>query len=213
MGSLFLLLFIGFILAILVWIVIKVPWWAKPLVIVGAFLAVTADGYLGRRKLEKMCQEQGGLHIYKTVGGVEGFGLGERRPTPSWIEGKGYLFVEGKYRDGMVDRLSIDSLGNITKKNNVSPKGKYQIVTKSNSNDFKSRYYKWEVTLTDDSGEILAKAINFGYRGGWLERFINALYVSRAPVVLCSSSVDHTELSVWKENIIPKVLKPKKKEK
>ncbi len=63
MGSLFLLLFIGFILAILVWIVIKVPWWAKPLVIIFAFLAVKGDVYLGKREFKKICAEQSGLHI------------------------------------------------------------------------------------------------------------------------------------------------------
>ncbi len=212
MGSLFLLLFIGFILAILIWIVIKVPWWAKPLVVIGAFLAVTADGYLGRRKLEKMCQEQGGVHIYKTVNSVEGFDLGLWRPTPYWIKDKGYIFIEGHHFSETVERLSISDNGEIKKENDVKPKSKYTIRAYTN-NDTPQRYYTtWRTVILNQHNDILAETVIIGYEGGWVSRFIAGLYASKSKDGFCPTT-EYNNLSFWKENIIPKVLKPKKKEK
>ncbi len=213
MGSLFLLLFIGFILAILVWIVIKVPWWAKPLVVIGAFLAVTADGYLGRRKLEKMCQEQGGLHIYKTVDNVEGFELGNSSLKKYLIEKYGYVYVERKsYEKGKVDRLRTNNNSEFLLEKDVIPKSTY-LVDNIPNKLIVGNYEidKYQITNKND-GSVLAEYIVIGYFGGWVDRFLNAAYASQGAFVAYCPVTDGGNYESRLKMII-NTLKPKKKEK
>ncbi len=148
MGSLFLLLFIGFVLAILIWIVIKVPWWAKPLIIIGAFLAV----------MEKMCQEQGGLHIYKTVDNVEGVEIMYGYPDIFMIKDYDYSFVEG-----WGERLEQQQNGTVLKRENVIPKSMYQIAYLTNSN-FNKYYYEFSAKIFNrKSKNVLASYNSYGY--------------------------------------------------
>lgn len=213
-GLLLLVLVAGY-----VWLVYRiiqrVPRWAKPLVVIIAFLALTADDYLGRKKLEKMCEEQGGLHIYRTVEGVEGFNLGLWKPTPYWIKDKGYIFIEGHYFSETVERLSISDNGEIKKENEVKPKSKYTIRDYT-KNDTPQRYYTtWRTVILNQHNDILAETVIIGYEGGWTSRFIAKLYASKSIVKLCSPMLDTDveSLDFWKANVIPKVLKPKNQEK
>ncbi len=213
MGSLFLLLFIGFILAILVWIVIKVPWWAKPLIIIGAFLAVTADGYLGRRKLEKMCQEQGGLHIYKTVNNVEGFEQ-NMNISSSWDERfNDYSFIEGKSdTSGKVNRITRNSSGKVVYEKDVNAKSRYLVIY-NHTPKIDANYRLLSEQIVDKkTKEILAEVKSFAYRGGWADRFVTGLYASK-PSIHCPKPIhEQYRFYMWDKNI-SKILKPKKKEK
>lgn len=212
MGGLLILALVAGYLWLIYQITKRVPRWVKPLVVIVAFLVVSTDGYLGRKKLEKMCEEQGGLHIYETVEGVEGIGIGDWIPTEYWLTEKGYHFVEGNIKtSGLVDRLTIQGNGIITKEINVNQISSYKFKYES-INNYPEKYFFTDNTMIVNQGDfILVKATIIGYYGGWIERFIGGIYANKMTVALCPKS-DSYNLMFWKANI-DRFLKPKKKEK
>ena len=70
LGLLLIGLYIGGAYKIVQWIK---PIWGKTLAVVVVVLIPTADAVYGRIKLKQMCEADGGLKIYRTVEGVEGF--------------------------------------------------------------------------------------------------------------------------------------------
>lgn len=153
--------------------------WGKALAIVVFVLVPTTDAVYGRIKLRQMCEAEGGLKIYKTVEGVEGLYVDEFRPDSTWIGMYGYRFVEGKDYDGKYMRLSRGSDGKIVEEKNVALKSQYRY--EYSGGDFGIGYALEEKRILDlQTNEILARARNISYEGGWAERFIARFSGSRS---------------------------------
>ncbi len=209
MGSLFLLLFIGFILALLVWIVIKVPWWAKPLVIIVAFLAVKGDVYLGRKEFKQICKEQSGLHIYETAENVAGLETKDSLRESPWLTKYNFRYVEKK-RGRKIERLTKQADGNILREEVPKMKSKYKIkFSQDLTSNKKFSFTKYQVIRKTDQ-KIMASYNYIGYKGGWVSRSLAALYASSSKIAVCPK--EERQMFFWDANIT-KVLKPRKEEK
>jgi len=158
------------------------PAWARVLVTLAVVLVPTADAVYGRIKLRQMCAAEGGLKIYKTVEGVEGLYVDEFHPGPTWISMYGYRFVEGKDYDGKHMRLSLGSDGKIVEERYVTLRSRYGY--EYSGGDFGTGYAYGEKRIRDlKTGEILARARNLSYEGGWAERTIAAFSDARSGFV------------------------------
>jgi hypothetical protein len=181
------------LIAVYVWGAAKLfrrigPYWAKALVAIAAILIPTADAAYGRIKLNQMCEAEGGLHIYRVVDGVEGFLDPGSEPHEGWLKTLGYLFVEGKGARGEFSRLSLNVDGGVLREEEVTPKSKYVFETKRGSPD--DIYYRVEQSVrVRDSQELLGRAVNIAYRGGWFERFVSGLYASKGTADRCGQDI------------------------
>ena len=150
------------------------PRWGKVIAIIVFALLPTADGYYGRIKLKQMCVEEGGLKIYKTVEGVEGFDIGQLGPTPEWLTKSGYRFVEGRRLGGGTMRLSLKPDGKILEEIDLDPrelKSRYRFEFPGGR--FGAGYIRATDLIRDlQTNEILSRYVNIGYEGGWAERFL-----------------------------------------
>jgi len=201
MGGLAVLLLLGFYL----WGAYKIvrlakPRWAKALVILVVILIPTADAVYGRIKLRQMCEAEGGLKVYKVMEGVEGFDNPKDEPLEQWLRINGFKFIEGIDRSGKPSRMSLRADGTIALELGVAPISKYFYEdTHGNSDDI---FYRIEKTIrVRNTDEVLSRAVNFSYAGGWVERFVDSLYAARGTAGRCGPDVLITEL-------VTKTLKP-----
>lgn len=167
--------------------------WAKALVVVTAILIPTADAVYGRIKLKQMCEAEGGLHIYRVVDGVEGFDDPTDEPREGSIKTDGYKFVEGEELGGKRSRLSLQPDGKVIREIGVVPVSEY--VYEMDKGNFHDTYHRTETRIrTRSSGEVLSRAVNIRYAGGWAERFVNGLYAASGNAGDCGPIVYRTEL-------------------
>src|SRR3989304_2288943 len=102
-----------------VWVAYKVvrrikPNWGKALAVAVFVLIPTADAVYGRIKLKQLCEAEGGVKIYRTVEGVEGFYGFPMSPAPEWLTKHGYRFLEGTdYPDGKPMRMKLGPDGKV----------------------------------------------------------------------------------------------------
>lgn len=192
MGGLLVLFLIG----LYVWVAYKVvrrarPIWGKALIVVVAILIPTADAVYGRYKLMEMCAAEGGLRIYRVVEGVAGFDDPKSRPTEGWLTKHGYQFIEGEELSGKRFRLSRRPDGTFLREEGITPISEY--VYEIELGDAKDIFYRIEQRIrVRATGEILSRAVNFSYAGGWFERFVNGLYAARGTAGTCGPDVDIT---------------------
>ena len=179
MGGLLVLFLLGFY----VWGAYKIvrwikPVWGKALVLVAVLLIPTADAVYGRIKLKQMCETEGGLKIYKTAQWVEGFRDGRSRPEEEWVIRYGYRFVEGEGANGKPARVSRQANGTVRMENNITPISRYAFEREGNDigHGFRSGEYRVVDIVTN---ERLGVYINFGYEGGWIERFVAEIYAAK----------------------------------
>lgn len=176
------------------------PHWKKALVVIAAILLPTADAVYGRIKLKQMCEAEGGLHIYRVVDGVEGFGDPKSRPTEGWVTKYGYRFVEGREANGKNSRLTLKPDGMVYREVGVAPMSEFEYDMRLGGLD--DIYLRIEqVVRVRNTGEVLGRSVNISYAGGWFERFVSGLYAARGTAGTCGPSVSNTEL-------ITKTLKP-----
>lgn len=181
------------------------PYWAKALVVVAAILIPTADAGYGRIKLKHMCDAEGGLHIYRVVKGVEGFDDSSGRPLDEWILKYGYRFVEGVEPGGKHSRLAQQPDGKIVREVGVTPVSEY--VFELQVGNVQDVYYHTESRIVvRSSREVLSRAVNIGYAGGWFERFVGGLYAATGNAGSCGPMIFPSEF-------ITKTLNPIKREK
>lgn len=203
-------LFILFLLGLYIWGAYKIvrwirPVWGKAFVVVAVLLIPTADAVYGRIRLKHMCEAEGGLKIYKTVEGVEGFRDGRSRPEEEWITKYGYRFVEGEGANGTPARVSRQANGTIIMENNVTPISKFAF--EHSGGDFARGYAQDEIRVRDlATNEILARNLNISYQGGWVERFVASVYAARGFAGACQ------EGGAWisPTKIVSETLKPSK---
>jgi len=151
-----------------------------------------------------MCQAEGGLKIYKTVEGVDGFYIDRLGPTTEWITKYGYQFVEGKGLDVKYMRLSRGQSGKIIEEKNVVLKSKYRY--EYSGGNFGIGYARGERRIRDlQTNEILASYINISYEGGWAERFIARFSDAGSGF---AGACDEGAKRVWPDQIIQQTLKP-----
>jgi hypothetical protein len=180
------------------------PYWTKALVVVAAILIPTVDAVYGRIKLKQMCETEGGLHVYRVVEGVDGFESSDSQPTEGWLKMHKYQFVEGRWNDGKLFRLSVKSDGTTLHEFGIAPKSEY--FFEINPGDPSNTYFRIEWTVrTRNSGELLGRFVNIGYKGGWFEQLVGSLYAAGGPVDRCGSDISATEF-------VKKVLTPIKLE-
>jgi hypothetical protein len=172
-------LFVLFLLGLYIWGAYKIvrwikPVWGKALVVVAVLLIPTADAVYGRIKLKQMCETDGGLKIYKTVEGVEGFYEPSTLLDETWIRKYKFAFVEGQnWSNGklVIDRLVLLPDGGTRLEKNVNQRSKYRFrVGRGNLSDL---YLRTDfVVETIDGNELLGRITNFNYAGGWAERLV-----------------------------------------
>lgn len=176
------------------------PYWAKALVVVAVILIPTADAVYGRIKLRQMCEAEGGLRIYRVIEGAEGFDDPTTPPFDEWISKYGYRIVEGNEINGKESRLSLLPDDNILRENDIFPSSKY--IYELDKGDYRDTYHRIESRVrVRDSGEVLSRAINIRYAGGWFERFVGGLYASTGNAGNCGPIIYPVEL-------ITKTLRP-----
>lgn len=201
MGALLIL----FVAGLYLWLVIAItrrvkPGWGKLIVLVIAVLIPTADAIVGRIYLKHLCTTEGGLKIYRTVEGVEGFYEPTSSPEEEWIRKYGYKFVEGEDLSGKPARMSLQPDGTIVFEKNVVLQSKYAFEPKIGNP--KDLYYRGEENIrVMATNEILSRYVNFSYAGGWVERAIAGLYAARGKGGTCETENPLYEL-------VTKTLKP-----
>lgn len=180
------------------------PYWAKALVVLAAILLPTADAVYGRIKLKQMCEAEGGLHIYRVVEGVEGFDDPTDEPREALLKTYGYRFIEGEELGGERSRLSLQADGMMVREIGITPISEY--VYEMDKGDFHDTYHRTEMRIrVRSSGEVLSRAVNIKYAGGWVERFVSGLYAASGNAGYCLPFFYGTEL-------VTKTLKPTRQE-
>ena len=204
MGALLILvLFIAY-LVISIWVIAKVkPRWGKWVALLIAVLIPTADAVYGRMKLKALCATEGGMKIFRTVEGVEGFyNMGGSADDGLLVKHE-YRFVEGDAKGDSHERKSKLLTGEIVWEANVRLKSRFAI--KLVPGNLRDKYLKNETQIIDIStNEILARTTRFSYSGGWVERSIAGLYGQRANVADCRFGYSQED----REQFILSVLKP-----
>lgn len=172
----FALLFLLFIyLPIFLWLLVKL-WrnmhmnqaWRTVVTILIVFIALAiplGDVYVDSLKLERLCEAEGGTHIYKTVE-VDGF-LSKYLLFDKVI--KGYSYIESEHGIKFYKVININ--GENVRKETKQPTSRYifdyeRIVL--NPTMAKARYF----IIDRKTEKALAERINFSYYGGWLDRYI-----------------------------------------
>ena len=194
-----------------VWVAYKVvrrikPNWGKALAVAVFVLIPTADTVYGRIKLKQLCEAEGGVKIYRTVEGVEGYFDGVWGPTPEWLTKYGYRFVEGKDRDGKPMRIKLGPDGKVIEEMNVVPQSRHQY--EYSGAEFGNGYFRGESRIRDlQTKEILSRYVDIIYQGGWVERF---LFYDGGPgfAAFCKDVTDQPPIE--RDYLISRTLKPAK---
>ncbi len=212
-GLLILALIIGYCYLV-VFLIKKAPTVLKAPIIIGAILLVTADGIYGRYKLKKMCEAEGGVHIYETVDNVEGF---EIEDSKLWMieTNNTYQYIEElrNTSSGKVDRLSFTD-GKYYLERDVNSKSRYLVKTSHPVNTLKHYEILSDLIIDKKDNHILADRVYIFYYGGWATRFISSLYASTPSGKGCSQFMN-IDMNAFEQltDLITKTLKPIKQEK
>ncbi|MDY7538647.1 hypothetical protein QN372_05970 [Undibacterium sp. RTI2.1] len=188
--GLLILLFLAVIYVLLVSLLISYikPWWLRPFVAI-IFIAIpTADAVYGRYRLHQMCDAEGGLRIFRVVENVPGFYDPTSSPSEENVRKYGYRFSEGLGADKKIARLSLGSDGAIETEIGDKPVSKY--IYQSQLGDLNGKYSRVEQRIVViETGEILSRAVNINFEGGWVERLLAALYDARGSAGNCGSTI------------------------
>jgi len=173
-------------LPLIIWLVIKL-WRAVPyrkglrLGVILLFILVAAaiplgDVYVGSLKLERLCEVEGGTHIYKTVK-ADGF-YSDQLLYDNLLK-YGYSYVEGKSRGRLYVAKMVN--GEIVKEEISEPQSRH-LLTKQrqvlNQSLSKTRY----IISDRKSGDMLAERSSYGYYGGWLDRNFFLSWIDYKPM-------------------------------
>lgn len=176
MGGLLVLLLAGLYLWIVYVAIRKVPKvWGKALALVVAVLIPTADAVYGRIKLKQLCETEGGMKIFKTVEGVEGFYAENSDDYDDWITKFGYRFVEGMGSGQGVARKKLGIDGKVSTTASTAQMSLYRLSKENAISGLGLNKHRMVVTI-QETGEELGSYTYFGFEGGWAERFIASLY-------------------------------------
>lgn len=159
----------------LLWLLLKllarwVPlrWWQRwALALPIAFIAVNWDVWLVSREANRLCREQGGLHVYKTV---EAEGLAGETSIKYWSQ---YGFT---YVDGGGKRYTL-----VGDEEHVEPvpegqRARYGAGTYENYAPVAPRIHRSGSHVIDlETGEELGKHVTFSIGRSWADRWLPGL--------------------------------------
>lgn len=136
-------------------------------------LIPTADDLLGRYRVKRLCEKEGGVRIFKTVENVEGIQMNSADEVI--LRATKYQYVEststkagGSYRIPPA-RYSLTPSGRVIVEKNIIPRARYEYQRREEvRTDHISRYDQLIVDL--QTNQILATDTYFGFRGGWAAR-------------------------------------------
>jgi hypothetical protein len=169
MGGIAILLIVTGYLALAVWLLVKAPWRWKPALLLAAVLIPSADSLWAHYvTMPRVCKDAG-LKIYRKADKSEGLRF-EGAADDSFVKKYGFAFVEGKDATGRYYRFGRAG-DQIVYEQKVQPKARYLSDSQSL---FPARGVggtKYRV-LDLTTGEVIGELVDFGYGGGWAERFL-----------------------------------------
>lgn len=204
MAGLFLIVLIGGYI-FLAWWAIQKPraLWMKALLILAFVLIPTADEIYGRSKLNRLCENEGGLKVYATVDGVNGFRQADEvNPYGDWMKRMGYKFIEGRPKgtNQRVKRISLNAESILVTDVAAISIAEYELAKEETQ---KNGFLKSVDAVKElKSGKILGTFTRFAYYGGWARLLIPLRPLQ--PVSLCYNQEHFQGLT----NLVIQTLKP-----
>ncbi len=163
------------------------------------------DVYQISKEAERLCQEEAGLHVYKTV---EADGLAGVFELEDWIE-YGFTYVEnetimgGKKRYTLHDDLIVEEKVN-------SFISDYEYV--KNIEVLEMPFNRSRKIIQDrTSGEVLGEIVSFAVYPGWLDsRLLGFMGFTWSPVGCDGDYLpQHQKITLYYDDLIKAVIKPK----
>lgn len=131
------------------------------------------DHTLGKIQFILLCSEDSGLRVFRTVINVEGFrSISGSANTPVQL---GYKFFEKITSDGSIIRYEVGDKGQVTEKRKAIPRSRYLVGRKETN--ISLQIIRIEDVIVDlKNNERLAEFVQYGHRGGWLNRQFGAMH-------------------------------------
>lgn len=164
------------------------PLWGKIMVIVVFALIPTTYTVYALIKIEKLCKDEGGLKIYRTAQGVDGFYSPFADETV--LTKYGFAFVESGLSPEMYVRFSRSPKGDIVKENIESLKSRYiyRVVRYKEVRGYLRDTYMKDAfqMIVRDTNEVLGEFTNFNFGGDWAERLGASIIADRGNGGICN---------------------------
>jgi hypothetical protein len=184
------------------------PWWGKIYVIAAFALIPTTYAVYGLIKFERLCKDEGGLKIYRTAQGVDGFY--SPFADESVLTKYGFAFVESGLSPGTYVRLSRSPKGNIVEEKIESLKSRYiyRVVRYKVVRGYLRDTYMKDASqmIVRDTNEVLGEFTNFNFAASWAERLGVSIVVGRGNGGICNLESPQQ----IQEQLIGSTLKPAK---
>ena len=186
MGGLGILFVLGLYGLAALYALVKTPGWWRLATLAAVLLIPSADSLWAHYvTMPRVCKDAG-LKIYRKADKAEGLRL--RTADESWVTKHGFPFVEGEAAPGQYYRISTQG-DQIVRELNVKPTARYLSDSPSVSPARGIRGTKYRV-LDVTTNEVIGELVDFGYGGGWAERFLTSFTDSGAgPIFLNSCDV------------------------
>ncbi len=155
----------------------------KLLVMAVFILIPTWDIIPGKIALAHYCEREGGIKVYRSVEGVEGFLIRGGTAYEEYFSRFGYKYIEivkekrdprnGQYNGTEYVRVTLREDGKLSEEKVERPASRYELKSYQNFDTYIS---PWGITLFSASivdsktGEIIAVDKRFGWHGGWLRQ-------------------------------------------
>lgn len=188
MSGLILLLVLFVYAALVYWVATRFTraWirWAIALVAVfGPFV----ESAIARYRVAALCRSEHGVHYLRHISNLDGVYFNDRThlaPT-YFVEELGLSYQEYPSKNGEgVTRYSVGAGGQRTTVDDLKPAARYELRERTTTN-LAGNIARSDTNLVDrTTGEVVAYARDFAYRGDWLIRYLRR---SRLPV---SSDID-----------------------
>lgn len=183
MGGLGILFFVGLYGLLSLYALVKTPGWWRLATLAAVLLIPSADSLWAHYvTMPRVCREAG-LKVYRKADKAEGLRLSTADDV--WVTKYGFLFVEGERFPGRYYRIS--RLGDqIVREEDVQPKARYLSFTEylAPARGVTGTAYRVRDLST---GEVIGEIVDFGYGGGWAERFLSAFSDAGAGPIFQSS--------------------------
>lgn len=170
MGGLGILFVLGLYGLVALYALVKTPGWWRLATLAAVLLIPSADSLWAHYvTMPRVCKDAG-LKVYRKADKAEGLRLSTA--DESWVTKHGFPFVEGEAAPGQYYRISRQG-DRIVRELNVKPKARYLSFTEYLA---PARGVTGTAIRVRDlkTGEVIGELIDFGYNGGWAERFLSA---------------------------------------
>ena len=167
------------------------PWFRWPLALTVVFAIVCGDVVQIGREANKVCREQGGLHIYKTV---EAEGFYGSSGIKYWSE-YGFKYVEsGLSKDGVSHWTWVD--GKKRHRYVSQPLSRYEWRGTGKRTRVDTWIYRSVSRVVDrQTGEELGRLVWFSVYPGWFERWLFSMFNEQSWI--CGEEAPKEEQAVY----------------